>query len=117
MAVLGPESRCARTREVRRLAGEPSAGCLGFEGSRPRRPFRLSVRTTAEKWAVVRKGGRDPGKGLSAQAVHNNAGKHPESKNLEPRRPRGPYRDHPAPHEQGRWIRGGAETRSKHVLP
>lgn len=34
-----------------------SGGCLGFEGSRPRRPFRLSVRTTVEKQT------RDKGRG------------------------------------------------------
>lgn len=46
MVALGTESMCARTREVMRLTGDVSGGCLGLEGSRPRRPFRLSVRTT-----------------------------------------------------------------------
>lgn len=98
MAVLGPESRCALTREVRRLAGEASGGCLGFEGSRPRRPFRLSVRTTVEKRGGLRKGGRGPGKGLSAQAVHVMLGSTLESKDLEPLRP---YREHPSMSQAG----------------
>ena len=47
MVALGTESMCARTSEVMRLTGDASGGCLGLEGRRPRRPFRLSVRTTA----------------------------------------------------------------------
>lgn len=53
-------------REVSRLVGEASGGCLGFEGSRPRRPFRLSVRTTAEEREVLRKEVKAPGDCLQA---------------------------------------------------
>lgn len=83
---------------------------MGFEGRRPLRPFRLSVLTTAEKWAVVRKGGRDPGKGFSAQAVHTSAEKHPASKDLDPPRPKGPYRDQGPP---PRSKAGGPDVRRK----
>lgn len=109
MAVLGPESRCALTREVRRLAGEASGGCLGFEGSRPRRPFRLSVRTTAEKRAGLRKGGRGPGKGLSAHAVCVNAAKYLRVSGLGA--PETLQRARPT-HAPSWWTRGGADVRS-----
>ena len=47
----GEESTCARTKAVIRLTGGDggdSWGVFVFEGSRPRLPFRLSVRTTAK---------------------------------------------------------------------
>lgn len=108
--MLGPESRCARTREVSRWAGEVSGGCLGFEGSRPRRPFRLSVRTTAEKRAGVRQGERGPGKGLPAQAVHPGTKSMPKYEELEPPRTQGTLQRSPLP--QGRqvdWRQGRTE--------
>lgn len=108
--MLGPESRCARTREVSRWAGEVSGGCLGFEGSRPRRPFRLSVRTTTEKRAGVRQGERGPGKGLPAQAVHPGARSTPKYEELEPPRTQGTLQRSPL--SQGRqvdWRRGRTE--------
>lgn len=48
----GEVSTCALTRAVMRLTGGEggdSWGLLGFEGNRPRRPLRLSVRTTVGK--------------------------------------------------------------------
>lgn len=48
--MLGFDSRCAWTREDITLTfgvvDEGSATVLGLEGKRPRRPLRLSVRTT-----------------------------------------------------------------------
>lgn len=106
--MLGPESRCARTREVRRLAGEASGGCLGFEGSRPRRPFRLSVRTTAEKQA----GGEE---GTQRSLCTPMLGSTPESRSRAPESQQtrqGPPRSKP-----GRWTGDGVEIRSRHGLP
>ena len=83
---------------------------MGFEGSRPRRPFRLSVRTTAEKRAGVRQGERGPGKGLPAQAVHPGARSMPKYEELEPPRTQGTLQRSPLP--QGRqvdWRQGRTE--------
>jgi len=47
--VAGDVSTWARTRAVMKLTGGEggdSDGLRGLDGSRPRRPFRLSVRTT-----------------------------------------------------------------------
>lgn len=83
---------------------------MGFEGSRPRRPFRLSVRTTAEKRAGVRQGERGPGKGLPAQAVHPGTKSMPKYEELEPPRTQGTLQRSPLP--QGRqvdWRQGRTE--------
>ena len=48
-AVSGDVSMCALTSAVMRLTGGEggdSCGERGLEGRRPRRPFKLSVRTT-----------------------------------------------------------------------
>ena len=48
--MVGLESKCALTRDVMMLTlgvvDEASTTVLGLEGRRPRRPLRLSVRTT-----------------------------------------------------------------------
>lgn len=51
----GEESTCARTNAVMRLTGGEggdSCGLFGFDGSRPRLPFKLSVLTTVKKYNV-----------------------------------------------------------------
>lgn len=87
-------------REVRRLVGETSGGCLGFEGSRPRRPFRLSVRTTAEKRAVL---GKEM-KGSSTHPVHTTLTE--KSKTGNPGPPHHPTRPWPA-----RQVQAGSAFR------
>lgn len=52
----GHVSTCARTKAVIRLIGGDggdSCGLFGFDGRRPRRPFKLSVRTTTNKYNTL----------------------------------------------------------------
>ena len=59
----------------------------------------------------MRKGGRDPGKGLSTQAVCNRAGKFQGPRAPETQGdPKGT-----TAHTQGRWTRGGVEIWSRHA--
>lgn len=57
--MLGFESICALTREAMMfrlgVVDDASTTVLGFEGRRPRRPLRLSVRTTEKARKEQRK--------------------------------------------------------------